>query len=198
MWSVLWIESLVIGMLRWAMWTWVISDIVLSSRAIAVEGPLSCPCSDKKFVVVWYRQKCWQPRINSLIMAYVNIKMHMVDKMYTNMYFVLQDVVSIVVVTSLELVMYRDKSFLRLSCLKYKNTKRMNATRAMMQDTNMNIMLESTSSLSQESISKSCSASFAFCIIDWLKSLLSLRKLSEFLQIYFVLFYIANAIVQLL
>ncbi len=176
-------------MLRLATCTWLISNMVLSSRATAVEGPLSCPCSHKKCVVVWYIRKCWQPRNNSLILTYVNIRMHMVDKMYMNMSLVLQDIISIAAVTAVGLVMYKDISFVSLSCLKHKNSNRMNATRAMTHDTNINIMLDSASSSKQESISKSSSAPSMFYIIDSLKSLLSLHNLTEFDK-YIVFFFI--------
>ncbi len=105
------------------MWMCVISDIVLSSRAIAVEGPLSCPCSHKKCVVVWYLWKYWQPRINILIVAYVKIRMQMVHSKYRNMLPVLHEVFEAASLTTSGLSMYNDISFLSFSCLKHRKTR---------------------------------------------------------------------------
>ncbi len=76
--------------------------------------------------------------------------------------------------------MYKDMCFLSFSCLKHKKSERMNARRAMMHETNINIMLDSASSSNHESISRNSSALSMFFMMDSLKSALSLPKLSEF------------------
>ncbi len=75
--------------------------------------------------------------------------------------------------------MYKDMSFLSVLCYKHKKSKRINASRAMMHETNINIMFDSASSSNHESISRSLSVLSMFSMMDSLKSTLSFPNLSE-------------------
>ncbi len=154
--------------------------MVLSSSATAAESLLSCPCSHKNWVVVWYRLKCQIPLINDWMMACANIKKQVMHKIYKKICPVFVVLFSVAALMAGGLIIYNDNNFLSFSCLKHKKSNSTKAMSATIHDRNMNIIDDSASSSNQESMSRMFSLSSKLSIKLALSISFSLPSLSEF------------------